>query len=267
MVSDQEKREVQCLSKIYPEIASYLAEIEDELADAVLENGVTPPQGLKAKILDNLPERDDEEEEVRETPVISLVEKRSEEKIEEPVKRKFPYGIAASFAVIIALGTGYLSTRSQVGTLTEELIQTQTRESFVTQQNEALEATNAQLAAEFNMVSNPNTLKIELGAVNEELAQAVQGAPVIVFWNPESQEVMLNDLALPEAPEGSQYQLWTLEGGQPINRGMLSLGGEAGLQKMISANAADAFAITLEPKGGSESPTLEQLMVLGKVES
>lgn len=267
MVSDQEKREVECLSKIYPEIASYLAEIEDELAEAVLENGVTPPMDLKSKILDNLPERDDDEEDVRETPIISLVDTRPEEKKEEPVKRKFPYGIAASFAVIIALGTGYLSSRNRVGALTEELIQTQTRATLANQRYEALEESNAQLAAEFDMVSNPKTMKIELGAVNDDLAQSVQGAPVIVFWNPESQEVMLNDIALPRAPEGSQYQLWTLEGGQPINRGMLSLEEKSGLQKMISANAADAFAITLEPRGGSESPTLEQLMVLGKVES
>jgi len=35
--------------------------------------------------------------------------------------------------------------------------------------------------------------------------------------------------------------------------------------ELENANQSEAFGITLEPEGGSESPTMEQLYVLGAV--
>ena len=40
---------------------------------------------------------------------------------------------------------------------------------------------------------------------------------------------------------------------------------ELQLQNMSGLAEADALAITLEPLGGSESPTLDQMVVMGKV--
>jgi hypothetical protein len=40
---------------------------------------------------------------------------------------------------------------------------------------------------------------------------------------------------------------------------------EGTLVEMKMVNAAQTFAITLEPKGGSVSPTMDQLYVMGNV--
>jgi anti-sigma-K factor RskA len=71
---------------------------------------------------------------------------------------------------------------------------------------------------------------------------------------------------LPAAPTGKQYQLWTIVDGVPVDMGMLD---NDFREKVISMKTAKgnvaAFAITLEKQGGSPSPTLEEMYVLGNV--
>ncbi|WP_435579436.1 anti-sigma factor domain-containing protein, partial [Gilvibacter sp.] len=73
---------------------------------------------------------------------------------------------------------------------------------------------------------------------------------------------------LPEAPSGMQYQLWslTLDPLTPTSLGVLEQS-EDDLNLYIIENefTTEAYGITLEPEGGSESPTLENLYVLGAV--
>ena len=46
---------------------------------------------------------------------------------------------------------------------------------------------------------------------------------------------------------------------------MISLERNVAWQEIGEVEGAQAFAITLEPMGGSESPTLENMMVIGTV--
>jgi anti-sigma-K factor RskA len=102
--------------------------------------------------------------------------------------------------------------------------------------------------------------------------KGVEGHPdanVMVYWHPDRQLVYLDVLQLPAPPTGKQYQLWALDNGTPVDAGMISLdqGREAILQQMKEIGSAQAFAITLEPAGGSVNPTLEQMYVIGEVNS
>ena len=53
--------------------------------------------------------------------------------------------------------------------------------------------------------------------------------------------------------------------GKPVDAGVFDVGAD-GLLKMksITGNAV-AYAVTIEPKGGSESPSLETMQVYGEV--
>ena len=71
-------------------------------------------------------------------------------------------------------------------------------------------------------------------------------------------------------PEGMVYQVWALQLEPvltPTSIGLLETYAESTTKviKVDNANEAQAFGITLEPAGGSPSPTLEQLYTLGKV--
>ena len=87
-------------------------------------------------------------------------------------------------------------------------------------------------------------------------------ALVQLFWNKATQKVYVANISLPVAPTGKQYQLWALIDGKPVNAGLLT--GNKLPQKMLNFSKADAFAITLEKFGGSPTPTMSEMYVLGK---
>jgi anti-sigma-K factor RskA len=52
--------------------------------------------------------------------------------------------------------------------------------------------------------------------------------------------------------------------GNPVDLGVFDMKeDDAGMKRMKAIEGAEAFAVTLEPRGGSKSPTMDQLMVMG----
>ncbi|WP_333693784.1 anti-sigma factor [Flavobacterium sp.] len=90
-----------------------------------------------------------------------------------------------------------------------------------------------------------------------------------VYWNQETQSVYIDGAGLPEPPEGYVYQVWALKLNPltPTSIGLLDnfKGQSKRIFEVENVGDAEAFGITLEPAGGSASPTLEQLYTLGKV--
>ncbi|MEQ8237998.1 MAG: anti-sigma factor, partial [Cyclobacteriaceae bacterium] len=122
------------------------------------------------------------------------------------------------------------------------------------QANQQLEEVKSDIAV---LVSPAFSRLILQGTDNSPDAQAV------IYWNKEEQAVLLNSASLTALNENQQYQLWALLDGQPIDAGIFDA--QSGqFQMMKDIAAADAFAITIEPKGGSENPTLETMQVYGE---
>ena len=91
------------------------------------------------------------------------------------------------------------------------------------------------------------------------------------YWDKKSNTVVLDVQGLPEPPQGKVYQVWslTLNPLTPTSLGTIDnfSTDDNKLFTIENANASEAFGITLEPAGGSDSPTLEQLYTLGIVET
>jgi anti-sigma-K factor RskA len=81
------------------------------------------------------------------------------------------------------------------------------------------------------------------------------GASAKIFWDTTSKDVYLMIHNLPEPATDKQYQLWALINNQPVDLGVFELRQKSLMVKMKNAQEAQAFAITLEPKGGSSAPT------------
>jgi len=92
-----------------------------------------------------------------------------------------------------------------------------------------------------------------------------------VYWDKKTQTVYLDAQGLPEPPKGKVYQVWslTLNPLTPTNLGIIDdfMTDDNKIFSITNSNDSQAFGITLEPEGGSESPTLEQLFTLGIVET
>jgi hypothetical protein len=99
-VSEQERREVECLSKIYPELKNELDQLGEALERHAFAHRVAPPTELKDKIMAQLAFSDDlsvdgtatESEEVQ-TPVIELNSR--------PASFQWGWVAAASVAALI----------------------------------------------------------------------------------------------------------------------------------------------------------------------
>jgi len=90
---------------------------------------------------------------------------------------------------------------------------------------------------------------------------------VTVAWSPAKKKVWIDmrSLKMPANDAGHQYQLWALIGKKPVDLGVFDKTADStDMKEMKSTAYADAFAVTLEPRGGSASPTMDKMMVIGK---
>jgi hypothetical protein len=139
---------------------------------------------------------------------------------------------------------------------------------------EALLSTHNALASESNLYRNRiEEMEHSIDLVKDPSMKAVKmpgtkpfpTAMATVYWNQQSKEVFIMVNRLPEPAADKQYQLWAIVGGKPVDMGVFEMGNHhALLQKMKSIDNAEMFAITLEKKGGSPSPTTDQMYVAGK---
>jgi len=91
------------------------------------------------------------------------------------------------------------------------------------------------------------------------------------YWNKEQKKVLIDAQGLPEPPDGMVYQVWSLKMDPltPTSVGLLDNfdEDENKIFTLNNPNESEAFGITLEPAGGSDGPTMEQLYTLGAVSS
>lgn len=247
-VSPQEKQEVECMSHIYPEIKEELTALQSSIEQLVLKSAAPTPTHIKEKVLDQI-QREAQE------PLLKKVS-TSETKV-IPLNRSnntFKYLAVASFAGIIVLGVYTSLTKTALTDLDQKLV---AQESIVKELESLSDLTSEQLA----FLKDKATDKVVMNGT-----EAHPEMLATVFWNTSSDKVMMEVQNLPETAKDKQYQLWAIIDGVPADMGVFDVNStNAGLIDMKNANNAVAFAITLEPKGGSKTPTMEQMMVIGNV--
>lgn len=98
----------------------------------------------------------------------------------------------------------------------------------------------------------------------------MQGTPAfaqhssVVYWNPDNGEVFWDGGSLPELPGDNQYQLWAIVDGKPQNGGLFDPA-RKDMRMLPAGNNPQAFAVTIEPAGGSVNPTLDKMVVVASV--
>ncbi len=117
-----------------------------------------------------------------------------------------------------------------------------------------------QLDSNLRLIADPSTVKVALNGV-----PASKDSHAVVFWNQNQKKVILTGIDLPKSPVEKQYQLWALVDGVPVDAGVFDTKSSHELITMKSIEKSQAFAITLEPKGGSPTPHLEAFCVIGNV--
>jgi len=88
-----------------------------------------------------------------------------------------------------------------------------------------------------------------------------------IYWDSTNSNVYLIVKNMPKLPNDKQYQLWAIIDGKtaPKDLGVFDATDDNVILKMKNTQKAQAFAITIEKKGGSPSPTLDSMQSMGKM--
>jgi hypothetical protein len=179
-----------------------------------------------------------------------------------PAKSRYSYmGWAA--AILLLLGIGY--QYQQLNDTTNQVVVISSEKENLTKTINSLVLKNKTIETNLAVVRDPKNTVVTLGG------QAVSPtSSAKIYWNKETQVVYVDASGLPKPPKGKVYQVWALKLAPiltPTSIGLLK-DFDVNDQKLFAVSDtsyAEAFGITLEPEGGSLSPTMEQLYTLGKV--
>ncbi|WP_420316944.1 anti-sigma factor [Ekhidna sp.] len=254
-LSSAESKEVEKAITEYPELKVELELIELSMESLALATAAKPPPGIKENLMSQV-ETETKTNNMggeQEVPVIPMGNQQS--------ASVWRYAAAAS--VLIALGSAFMAFnywnkwRSAEEQLSDLIAQNQQFADNYNQVNQQLDDIQSAVA-----IMNSSSYKrvVMNGTDNSPDAQAT------VYWNEASEDVYLSIQNLKALSQDQQYQLWAIIDGKPVDAGVFDPANDRFLVQMknIGPNAA-AFAVTIEPRGGSENPSLETMQVVGNV--
>lgn len=253
-LSEKERREVEAMLEKYPELREELNAIELGLEDMAMATAVQPKSELKNNILGSILGEEEVKPEVKPDTSATKSEARLVQMEPSPV---WKYAVAAS--VTLALVSGYLAFdyRSKWKNSSDAYTQLLASNSQMAQQYNQVNQKLGSLEDDLAVLSNPEFRRIEMVGTDK-----AKDALASVYWNQVSQELYLDIRNLKQLAADQQYQLWAIVDGQPVDAGVFDWNAE-GLIRMKNMASSAAFAVTIEPRGGSENPTLDEMQVIG----
>lgn len=239
MLNEQERLEFEKVCDEYPEIKAARNAFELQVEKQAMDNALIAPLDLKQKISNKIFSVD------QAAPVIAITE-APVRKISSGSSGWLRFAAAASFILLAGSLWWNMDLRNENRKIHADL------EDFNIRLTQAEQATK--------VIQGRNKIAILAGT------QISPQSVATVYWDTTSHDVFLlvNNLPIPASDE--QYQLWALLDGKPIDMGVFEITQKPlQLYKMKNAQAAQAFAITIEKKGGSPTPTLEKMIVVGNL--
>jgi anti-sigma-K factor RskA len=260
MADTQEAAELEQLASQYPEIKQAIDEFEASLEKQAFAHAMAPPDDVKDKLMFALKDEFAKEEEQKKsvTPIIPVQQNnRASSTPVRSINSRLNFIAAASVILLVASAGLNFYLFKEVKTARNEYAALAKLNTTITAQNGTYQTKMLDMYNNMQLMSQPGMLRVAMPGVKDQNELAT------VFWDTKTKDVYLLASSLPATPEDKQYQLWAIVDGKPVDAGVI---GECnGLCKLSNIPKAQAFAITLEKKGGSPVPTMEELHVLGKV--
>lgn len=259
LAAKSESEELENAIAEYPEVATAVEDCRQGMEHYIMLHSVTPPPVVKQNLIRIIADEEEERINGNEAEQTQIIE-------DTPVRKLYvssTWRWAAAAAIILLLGSLYYNYLYF------------NRYSEYKGRYEALLTTNSSLASEENVYrTRLEQMEHSLDIVKDPSVKTIKmpgtkpfpTAMATVYWNQASKEVFVMPNNLPKPSADKQYQLWAIVDGKPVDMGVFDIGttSEELMQKMKSVENAEMFAITLENKGGSPVPTMDQMYVAGK---
>ncbi len=254
-----EKAAVESMAKSHPVIQTELDAIEETMSKVADGLSVEPSPTSKAAFLNQLQFSDEQ----RVQSIGKVVNAPKAATAHSSNRNFYKYAFAASLALLVASIVAIVNLSRNLQDSKEQITQLQTNNQDFANQVNYLHKQVKSSKESLSILASPDFKMVKL--------QGTDKAPtsnIIIAFNEKEQKVMLDftSMNMPKNDGDHQYQLWALVDGKPVDLGVFDSEQEtSGLKDMKSIGRAQTFAVTLEPKGGSPSPTLENLMVIGNI--
>lgn len=236
LASAEERSELEKMCEQYPEVLQARVAFELLLEKQAMQNAIEPPEQLKARIFEKI---------------------QSTEKVVDissaPVRNMnwLKYAVAACFILLTGSLYWNISLYNKNKKLQSEFDGTVARLNYMEKDIRILQ-------------QNPNVKMVSMKGMDVS-----PQSYATVYWDTTSKDVYLLVNNLPKPASDQQYQLWALLDSKPIDIGMIDndyfIKQDRLLVKAKNVQNAQAFAITLEKKGGSPTPTMDKMYVMGKL--
>jgi anti-sigma-K factor RskA len=241
-LSAHERLEVEKNLIQYPVLRQELLRIEEAAESLLMKAAITPRKEVKARLFEKIKV----EPKIKEVSMISGSLQM--------------WRLAAAASIALALLSSYMAYnywnkwRNTESNLSELLAQNQRMAEDYNKVNQRLD----KIETDIRVTDNPAFARI--------LMKGTPNAPqslASVYWNESTQELYLSVQSMRQLSQENQYQLWAIIDGKPVDAGVFD-STSPGLFKMKDiGKGVTTFAVTIEPRGGKASPTLETMQVAG----
>jgi anti-sigma-K factor RskA len=248
-LSENESAEVEYHLRKYPDIRKEYEIIQKALYLTAAANLKTPSGKVRESLID-----------IIKTPEAKFLNIDNAGTIQRS-KNTYKYLMAASIVFFLVSLAANFFLLNKLNDAKREIAVLSDQKKIMVQENEAVNRKLGIASKDMEIMKDRNYKMIELKGMEKS-----PDSNVLAFWNPENGKVYVGVMNLPVPPAGKQYQLWALSNGKPIDAGVMDVDpSDKSLHEMKSMEDAQAFAVTLEPKGGSINPTMDQMYVMGKI--
>lgn len=246
LAKPQDRAEFEQLCMRYPELVQAREAFEAKLEDFYIQqtSTIVLPTDLRLRFTEAM-----ENSSINQTPTKVLTMENSNR------PRRTNWLAVASVILLIACAYFAYQFYSQNETLKKANAELQ-------QKADSTDAILQQIIAEQKVFKDSNVTVVSM-----EGTKVAPRSSANVYWDSTNSSVFLVVKNMPKLPTDQQYQLWALIDGKPKDLGVFDSEQEKLILKMKGTQKAEAFAITIEKKGGNPSPTLEKMQSLGKTKA
>lgn len=270
-LTEEERQEVDAYLAANREAKSRLAELAMAAADlSATTPPIEPSSAVKAGLLARI-----EAEQAAPAPPPRPVS-RPPQPVARPAPRRpwwqlFAPALAgvAALVMIVALFAAWRYAR-QVDTLQGQVATLQENSDALQSRIEALEGETETLRRELSaredllaQFERPGAVTVAIGDITGDHPEAVAA----LTMQPGEASATLNVANLPPLDEGMVYQAWLIAGETPISAGTFVVDAAGAASHTLAGGLPpqiDAIGVSLEPEGGSQTPTPGNIILLGE---
>lgn len=252
-VTDQERASVHAMAAKHPEVQDEIAAIELAMEQYAQLNRIEPSRELDMSLFVS---KNSAEVETIQPKVIKMSTSGN--------NRTLQFALAACLGLLVISTVALFSTYNRLHLANNQLAELRQQKDQYTRNASFMEERNQELKLIADMPYHADWKPVALKGVGSS-----PGAELTVYWNKVDHKVMVNNhnKVLPTHDEAHQYQLWAMVNGKPIDLGVFDSSDENRrmIFEMKSIAGAQAFAVTLEKAGGSATPTMDKMVVMGVI--